>query len=295
MRRVLMALAAMSLGFPGVVPAQTGSGGHADLDAPEIADLNIAKVFFRGGCFSYEFGGNGNFIDSEDDDFIWTGQCLAGQPIDGPGTFKRITLKGSLRGDWTETAGTYVDGIGNGRFSWKSYVAWNPPDSRNFDGAGSLTRGCDDSENDEYCAADFVTLVKRLGATHSRDAPVVASNTADRERRDDGDHDSTANGPQCARLADVVNSSAPTVGALAALTHTVAVLKASIAMIDLPCGKPWIVSDDRAAIALQRTRYYEAWKTARAGCLQLTAGVSSEADVASLDEDNPCKEAVHPD
>lgn len=164
MRWIVALLAMLALGVSGAAFAQTGSGGHAVLDAPEIADLNIAKIFFRGGCFSYEFGGNGNFIDSEDDDFIWTGQCVAGQPIEGAGTFKRITTKGSLKGDWTEIAGTYVEGIGNGRFSWKSYVAWNPPGERDFGGSGSLTRGCDGAENDEYCVADFAKLAERLNA-----------------------------------------------------------------------------------------------------------------------------------
>lgn len=293
MRRMLAALAIMSFGFPGAAPAQTGRGGHADLDAPEIADLNIAKVFFRGGCFSYEFGGNANFVDSEDDDFIWTGQCVAGQPINGPGIFKRMTLAGNLKGDWTEISSTYVDGVQSGRYAWKSFVAWNPPDSRNFSGSGSITRGCDDSENNEYCVEDFSKLAERLGAADLRGA-AVASNAPDRDQRDGDDNDGIASGRQCARLADIINSPAPTVGALASLTHTVAVLKASIAMIDLPCGKPWIVSEDRAAIARQRAQHYEAWKTARTGCLQLTSGVSSEADVASLDDDNPCKEVVEP-
>lgn len=292
MRRMLAILAIVSLGFPAVVPAQTGSGGYVDFDAPENDDLDIVKVFFRGGCFSYEPAGNGDFVDSEEDDFIWTGQCEAGKPISGSGIFKRVTLVGSLKGDWTEISSTYANGIQSGKYSWKSYVAWNPPGSRDFNGSGSITRGCDDSENDEYCVAAFAKLAARLEAGASRAAAAVASNVGDGEQ---GDNNSIANGQQCARLADIINSPAPTVGALAALTHTVAVLKASIAMIDLPCGKPWIVSEDRAAIAQQRAQNYEAWKTARAGCLQLTSGVSSEADVASLDDSNPCKAVVRPD
>ncbi|QNQ11275.1 hypothetical protein [Sphingomonas alpina] len=291
MRRTLTAFAIVWLGIPGAVSAQTGSGGRADLDAPELDDLNVAKVFFRGGCFSYEFGGNGNFIDSEEDDFLWTGECVAGQPINGSGVFKRVTVNGSLKGNWTETSATYVDGVQNGRYTWNSFVPGNSPDHRNFNGSGTITRGCDDSENDQYCVADFSKLAKKRGLVASHD-PAIASNAADRDQRDDDV--GSANGQQCQRLASIMNSPAPTIGALASLTHTVAVLKASIAMIDLPCGKPWIVSNDRAAIAQSRAQQYEAWKTARTGCLQLTAGVASEAAVAALDDDNPCKEVVQP-
>jgi hypothetical protein len=292
MRRTLTVFAIVSLGFPGAVLAQTSSGGRADLDAPEIADLNVAKVFFRGGCFSYEFGGNGNFIDSEEDDFLWTGECVAGQPISGSGVFKRVTLNGRLKGDWTEISATYVNGVQNGKYAWNSFVAWNPPESRNFNGSGNITRGCDDSENDQYCVEDFSKLAKRQGLVASRDT-AIASNASDRDQRG-SDNGGSANGQQCQRLASIINSPPPTIGALASLTHTVAVLKASIAMIDLPCGKPWIVSDDRAAIAQSRAQQYEAWKTARTGCLQLTAGVASDADIAALDDDNPCKEVVQP-
>lgn len=292
MRRTLTAFAILSLGIPGAVLAQTSSGGRVDRDAPETHDLNIAKVFFRGGCFSYEFGGNGNFIDSEDQDFLWTGECVAGQPIKGSGVFKRVTLNGNLKGDWTETSATYVNGVQNGRFAWKSFVAWNSPGSRDFNGSGSITRGCDDSENDQFCVDDFSKLAKRQGLVASHNT-AAASNGSDRDQRD-ADIGSSANGQQCERLGNIIKSPAPTIGALASLTHTVAVLKASIAMIDLPCGKPWIVSDDRAAIAQARAQQYEAWKTARAGCLQLTAGVSSEAEIAALDDDNPCKEVVQP-
>lgn len=160
MRRTLTAFAIVWLGIPGAVSAQTGSGGRADLDAPELDDLNVAKVFFRGGCFSYEFGGNGNFIDSEEDDFLWTGECVAGQPINGSGVFKRVTVNGSLKGNWTETSATYVDGVQNGRYTWNSFVPGNSPDHRNFNGSGTITRGCDDSENDQYCVADFSKLAK---------------------------------------------------------------------------------------------------------------------------------------
>lgn len=166
MRWIMALLAVVALALPGAAAAQTHNGGRADYDAPEVADLNIAKVTFRGGCFSYEFGGNGGFIDSEEDDFIWTGQCVAGQPINGSGIFRRITLGGRYgKGDWTETSSFYEKGVRNGKYSWKAYVTMNSPGERDFSGSGSITRGCDDAENDEYCVEDFSTLAKRLGAS----------------------------------------------------------------------------------------------------------------------------------
>jgi hypothetical protein len=89
-----------------------------------------------------------------------------------------------------------------------------------------------------------------------------------------------AQGGQCARLRTIVNSPAPTIGALASLEHLVSVLKAGITMIDQSC-------DD--ASPEQRPQLYEAWKQARANCLQLTSGASSYAD---LPDTSACKESV---
>ena len=93
-------------------------------------------------------------------------------------------------------------------------------------------------------------------------------------------------GDRCAAFSSVVKSPAPTSGALASVEHMVAVLKASIGMIDEPCGPPYIVSTDQAAIAQQRAQLYQARKQTRTSCLQLTSGEPSDA--------SPCKEEVSP-
>jgi hypothetical protein len=91
---------------------------------------------------------------------------------------------------------------------------------------------------------------------------------------------------QCAQFQSVIQSAAPDSGALASLEHTVAVLRSAIGMIDLPCGAPYIVSTDKAAIAQERARLYDAWNTARSNCLQLTSGEPSDR--------SPCKAEVSP-
>jgi len=92
---------------------------------------------------------------------------------------------------------------------------------------------------------------------------------------------------QCEAYQRIVKTPAPTMGALASLEHTVAVLRAAIAIIDEPCGAPYIVSTDRAAIAQQRAQLYAAWQQARANCLQLTSGEPND--------DSPCKAEVGAD
>lgn len=91
-----------------------------------------------------------------------------------------------------------------------------------------------------------------------------------------------AQGGQCARLQAITNSPSPTIGALASLEHLVAVLKAGIAMIDLSC---------EGSSPAQRPQFYEAWKQARANCLQLTSGATSYAD---LPDTSACKENIAP-
>lgn len=183
MRRVLILIAILVLGLPGTVWAQGRGNGYVQSDAPELDDLNIVKVFFRGGCFSYESADNGNYLDSEEEDFIWTGQCAAGQPINGPGIFRRVTVDGSLSGDWTERTGTWVDGITSGKVTWKSYVTMNSPGERDFNGSNIYTRGCID--NEEYCAKDFATLAKRRKSTSSLQASVTP-NAADHAESEEG-------------------------------------------------------------------------------------------------------------
>jgi hypothetical protein len=89
---------------------------------------------------------------------------------------------------------------------------------------------------------------------------------------------------QCDAFQAIVKSPPPSEGALAALEHTVAVLKSAIAIIDLPCGAPYIVSTDREAISQERERLYMAWRQARQNCLQITSG--------EPDDRSPCKEEV---
>ena len=89
---------------------------------------------------------------------------------------------------------------------------------------------------------------------------------------------------QCEQYQSIIKSPAPESGALASLEHTVAVLASAIGMIDLPCGPPYIVSTDQAAIAEERARLYEAWSTARSNCLQLTSGEPTDQ--------SPCKAEV---
>lgn len=100
------------------------------------------------------------------------------------------------------------------------------------------------------------------------------------------------NDRQCARLQQIVNSPPPTIGALASLKHTVVVLRSAIGIIDLPCGEPYIVSTDKAAITQERARLYEAGSKPGPVCLQLTSGVTTFAD---LPDSSLCKEDVSGD
>lgn len=88
--------------------------------------------------------------------------------------------------------------------------------------------------------------------------------------------------PRCEQLSATISSPAPSGGALATLEHTVAVLRATLAMIDEPCGAPYIVSTDQGAIAQERARVYAAWRQARANCLQITSGTPRS--------DSPCSD-----
>lgn len=89
---------------------------------------------------------------------------------------------------------------------------------------------------------------------------------------------------RCDRYQATIRSTAPSEGALATLEHTVDVLRAALALIDEPCGAPYIVSTDRAAIAEERARVYAAWRQARENCLQITSGPPSS--------DSPCSVEV---
>jgi len=91
--------------------------------------------------------------------------------------------------------------------------------------------------------------------------------------------------PRCDQYQATIKSPGPTEGALASLEHTVAVLRATIALIDEPCGEPYIVSTDRAAIAQERARVYAAWQQARANCLQITSGTPSSNSPCSAEVD----------
>lgn len=94
------------------------------------------------------------------------------------------------------------------------------------------------------------------------------------------------NNAQCDALQAIIKSPPPSGGALASLEHSVAVLRAAIGMIDVPCGAPYIVSTDREEISRERERLYLAWRQARENCLQLTSGQPSDR--------SPCKYEVSP-
>jgi hypothetical protein len=91
---------------------------------------------------------------------------------------------------------------------------------------------------------------------------------------------------QCEAFQAIIKSPPPSDGALASLEHSVAVLKAAIGMIDLPCGAPYIVSTDQAAISQERERLFLAWRQARENCLQITSGDPSDM--------SPCKDEISP-
>lgn len=91
---------------------------------------------------------------------------------------------------------------------------------------------------------------------------------------------------RCDAFRAIINSPSPSVGALASLEHSVAVLKAAIGMIDLPCGAPYIVSTDQAAISQERERLFLAWRQARENCLQITSGEPSDMSA--------CKDEISP-
>lgn len=179
MRWILSLLAMVALGISGIVRAQTESGvanrnGHVIFDAPEIDDLNIVKIFFRGGCFAYVEAGNGNYIGEENRDFTWSGQCISGQPVNGSGKFKDITQRGGRYdgvGDWTEVTVNFVDGIMNGKSSWTAFIGMNQPDSQYQNGSENYVKGCIDSlgrDSFDYCSAEFSTLADRLKARNSQ-------------------------------------------------------------------------------------------------------------------------------
>lgn len=165
MRHVFKAIAMLLLALPVPSQSQISTNGYPDFDAPETVDLPVVKVILKGGCFLYDEADNGNYIDREDDEFLWSGPCTAGQPIDGPGIFKSITVRGQLKGGWTEVSSSFRNGIMEGNMTWRKYVAFNPPDSRYFNGSGTFINGCNQgSENYADCAKDFATLSTRLKA-----------------------------------------------------------------------------------------------------------------------------------
>lgn len=261
MRRIATWLAMMALGVPCAVHAQGEAPQQAETedDASPSAEEQCAKGLAL-QC-------------------IWLGDWYrdgdAGLPQDTARAIEFYRRACDLSNGYTlESRGCH---------SLASYYESGNGVPRDLDRALQLYIKSCEADNDDSCSQANVLAA----AMSSGGANASASD------RGDDDTDSGAADRQCAQLAGIVDSPAPTMGALASLTHTVAVLKASIAMIDRQCGKPWIVSTDRAAIARQRAQLYDAWKKARTGCLQLTSGVSSEESVASLDDSNPCKEVVH--
>lgn len=193
MRKRMRTLAMLMLGVSGIVLAQPSHGAtsrnnYVDFDAPELHELVIVKIVFRGGCFLYKEAGNGEYVDWEDDEFTWSGRCVKGQPVNGNGTHKRITKKGSLRGDWTEISTNVINGVMHGSYTWKSYVAWNSPGERNFNGSGTFNKGCDPQykEGFNFCSAEFSQLAERLNAKNqpaasksvAQNSPLSASDGA---------------------------------------------------------------------------------------------------------------------
>lgn len=94
---------------------------------------------------------------------------------------------------------------------------------------------------------------------------------------------------ECGRLDAIRMSDGPTGGSLAAVEHVVTVTSAAIAMIDLPCGKPYIISTDAQEIAQTRAQLYRSWKVARESCLQMTSGAG---DYSELPDESPCKAEI---
>lgn len=85
MRHLLTAIAILLLALATPSQSQLSANGYPDFDAPETEGLMIVKVILKGGCFLYDQAGNGAYLDGEDDEFLWSGFCTAGQPINGPG------------------------------------------------------------------------------------------------------------------------------------------------------------------------------------------------------------------
>lgn len=300
MRRVVGLTVMAALGLSGVASAQ--SGDAYVLEKVEMGDF-VTTTIVVSGCKVIIPGKDYRTTGILPAPFFpklsqWTGPCNSDGLADGKGKFRECTTNGGQI-YCNEYTGTMVDGLLQGRVHWRRI-------QDNWKGASTPLSAWGEMYNEwqqfkDGCEpgwsrcnpAGALQLQTRYASADSADRADSAGGGNSAGDDDDAGASGTG-GQQCAQLAAIINSPPPPQGALAALTHTTAVLKASIALIDRKCGKPWIVSTDQAAIAAQRAQLYDAWKKARTGCIQLTAGVSSEEHIASLDDDNPCKEVVRP-
>ncbi|WP_218647274.1 hypothetical protein [Sphingobium lactosutens] len=74
-----------------------------------------------------------------------------------------MTVRGQLRGNWTEVSSSFHNGIMEGSTTWRSYVAFNPPDSRYFNGTGTFVNGCSRAADEHSdCEKDFALLATRV-------------------------------------------------------------------------------------------------------------------------------------
>jgi len=298
MRGMLGVLAVTALGFSGAAYAQGGE--TRVLELVETGDFATTTVVVN-GCKVILPGKDYRTTRVLPAPFFprlsrWSGACNADGLADGKGMFRECATNGGQI-YCNEYTGTMVDGLLQGRVHWRRIQDdWKRADAplsswgEMFNEWKQFKDGCE-TDWSRCNSAAALQLQARYASASAQ--PASSGGGFSAGNQDDGGG-SGAGGQQCAQLAAIINSPPPTQGALASLTHATAVLKASIALIDRKCGKPWIVSTDQAAIAAQRGQLYDAWNKARTGCLQLTAGVSSEQHIAALDDDNPCKEVVRP-
>ena len=174
-RLIAAAIALMVATTPPIHAQGARASGRVDFEAPESQGINFFKIIFPGGCYVYEWGGNGEYPDDEEDEFFWSGTCLSGQAVTGQGKMRR---QASPTG-WTEWTAAYAKGFRDGPLKWHAYIGFNPADSRNQYGTEQYVSGCETTGDDVvYCNEEAAKLRTRLVGPLGKRATAVAPESA---------------------------------------------------------------------------------------------------------------------
>ncbi|GAB3382000.1 hypothetical protein NCG89_10095 [Spongiibacter taiwanensis] len=146
---------------PGDKPDRN-SKGKIDWSAPEVKDLNIVKVQLPGGCYLYDWAGNGDYLEDDIDAFSWRGPCLEGHPISGYGVWRRETTSFDGGVDRIEVSGLFRDGVLDGKATVLLFFHFNPPEHRLSIVDANFADGCDLAAEDFQWCEDAFSALQRV-------------------------------------------------------------------------------------------------------------------------------------